>query len=142
MEYRKFDQAYVVRLDRGDEVLECLSYLCRQEAIELASVTGLGAVNEVLLGLFDTEQKRYYSKDYKGVYEIASLVGNISRKDGEPYLHLHMVIGNVVTGECSGGHLSRAVISATGEIIVNVINGTVGRRMDEAVGLNLYQFGD
>ncbi len=140
MEYRKFEHTFVVRLDRGDEILLSLMRLCREEGIRLASVTGLGAVDTVHLGVFDTEKKQYYSREYQGLYEIASLMGSITQKGGDPYLHLHMVIGNPHTGECHGGHLSRGVISATGELIITEIPGTVERREDEAIGLNLFQF--
>lgn len=140
MEYRKFEHTFVVRLDRGDEILLSLMRLCREEGIRLASVTGLGAVDTVQLGVFDTEKKQYYSREYQGLYEIGSLMGSITQKDGDPYLHLHMVIGNPHTGECHGGHLSRGVISATGELIITEIPGTVERREDEAIGLNLFQF--
>ncbi|WP_333649802.1 PPC domain-containing DNA-binding protein [Lacrimispora sp.] len=140
MEYRKFVHTFVVRLDRGDEILLSLIRLCREEGIRLASVTGLGAVDTVQLGVFDTEKKQYYSREYQGLYEIASLMGSITQKEGDPYLHLHMVIGNPHTGECHGGHLSRGVISATGELIITEIPGTVERREDEAIGLNLFQF--
>ncbi|MFT4106924.1 MAG: DNA-binding protein [Lacrimispora sp.] len=140
MEYRKFEHTFVVRLDPGDEILLSLIKLCREEGIKLASVTGLGAVDTVQLGVFDTEKKQYYSREYRGLYEIASLMGSITQKDGAPYLHLHMVIGNPHTGECHGGHLSRGVISATGELIITEIPGTVERREDEDIGLNLFQF--
>ncbi|WP_077610585.1 PPC domain-containing DNA-binding protein [Clostridium sp. Marseille-P2415] len=140
MEYRKFEHTFVVRLDPGDEILTSLIKLCRDEKIGLASVTGLGAVGTVQLGVFDTEKKQYYSREYKGLYEIASLMGSITKKEGDPYLHLHMVIGNPQTGECHGGHLGRAVISATGELVLTEIPGAVGRREDEAIGLNLFQF--
>lgn len=140
MEYNRLEQTYVVRLDPGEEILAALSDLCRRERIGLASVTGLGAVGEAVLGVFDTEAKRYDSKEYQGHYEIASLMGTVTQKDGNPYLHLHAVIGNPVTGECHGGHLNRGLISATGELMVTVVNGRVERRMDETVGLNLMEF--
>ena len=75
MEYRKFDQGLIVRLDPGEEIIEALTQLARQEDIALASISGLGAANEVTIGIFDTEHKTYGSKTYQGLYEIAALVG-------------------------------------------------------------------
>ena len=69
-----------------------------------------------------------------------SLTGSVTRKDGEPYLHLHTVIGNPVKGECHGGHMVRAVISATAEIFVDILPGETGRKMNDRIGLNLFEF--
>ena len=64
----------------------------------------------------------------------------MSRKDGAPYLHLHITIGDPVTGQVHAGHLSSAVISATLELFLQVWDGQVGRRFSEDVGLNLFDF--
>ena len=39
-----------------------------------------------------------------------------------------------------GGHLNRAVVSATCEMVVDVLDGTVDRRYDPVTGLNLFKF--
>ncbi|MDD3369575.1 MAG: DNA-binding protein [Lachnospiraceae bacterium] len=140
MEYRRFKDDIVMRVDPGEEIIAKITEICDKEQINLANVTGLGAAGEVTLGIFGTKTKEYYSETYIGEYEISSLVGNISRKDGAPYLHLHATIGNVVKKECHGGHLSKAVISATGEIMIHIIGGAVGRELSDTIGLNLYKF--
>lgn len=140
MEYRRFGQKIVLRLDPGEEIASVLTQLSRKEDIRLASVSGLGAASEVELGLFDTAEKKFSGTCFKGDYEIASITGSITRQEGEPYLHLHMVIGSPVNGECQGGHMKRAVISATAELFVDIISGEVGRRMDEEIGLNVFEF--
>lgn len=45
-------------------------------------------------------------------------------EDGEYYAHLHMSVGNE-KGEAFGGHLNRAVVSATCEMVITVIDGNV-----------------
>lgn len=42
MEYRKFGDAYIVRLDRDEEILAQLKIFAEKEQVKLASVTGLG----------------------------------------------------------------------------------------------------
>ena len=138
MEYRRYGST--VRLAPGEEIAESLMAICKNEEIRLAAVTGLGAVNSAQLGLFDTERRQYYSRTYEGMYEIASLTGSITRREGAPYLHLHMVIGNPGTGECHGGHMNRGVISATGEIFLQLIDGDVERQYHDGIGLNLMRF--
>ena len=140
MEYRKFPQGYVMRLDPGEEIVEQLTALVERENVRLGSVSALGAAGDVTIGIFNTREKQYYSHRYQGDYEISALVGNVSRKDGAPYLHLHITIGDPVTGQVHAGHLSSAVISATLELFLQVWDGQVGRRFSEDVGLNLFDF--
>ena len=140
MEYRKYGGGYVLRLDSGDEVVDSLTRLAQKEDIRLASVTGLGAAKDITVGLFSVTEKKFYGKRCEGEYEVSALVGNITRKDGEPYLHLHITFGNPDKGEAYAGHLTSCVISATAEIFVQVWDGEVDRRFDEEIGLNLLDF--
>ena len=71
--------------------------------------------------------------------EILSLLGNISTKDDEPYLHLHIVVSND-EGEALGGHLTKAVISVTAEISIDIIDTYIGREADSLTGINLIKF--
>ena len=59
--------------------------------------------------------------------------------DGEYYSHIHFSAGNE-NGEVFGGHLNKAVVSATCEMIINIIDGVVDRKFDEDIGLNLFKF--
>lgn len=141
MEYRRFGNKIVARLDKGEEVCEKVLELAEREDIRLAGVTGLGASNDVTLGVFDTTNKIYNKTRFNATdYELGSVVGNLSRQDGKPYLHLHAVIGSPVKGECHAGHLNAAVVSATCELVIDVIDGEVGRKFSEEIGLNLYEF--
>lgn len=140
MEYRKFGSDYVLRIQKGEEILESIARLCREEKITLGTVSGIGAVGDVTLGVFNTEKFGYESRRYTGDYEIASCSGSISTMNGNPYLHIHMVAGNSVEGQCHGGHLNQGIISLTGEFFIHSIDGTVEREYSEEVGLNLFKF--
>ena len=139
MEYMKFKDTYVVRLDVGDEVVEMVTELCKKENITLGNVSAIGATNYVKMGLYDVVKKEYISKELNGPMEITSLIGNISTKDDEVYLHMHI---NVCNDEMQvfGGHLNNCLISATCEIIITEIKGKVEREFDNNIGLNLFDF--
>lgn len=139
MEYRKFNDTYVIRLNKGEEIIESLKNLCRDEDIKLAEITGLGASDFVEIGVFNIYTKEYNTKVFEGMFEITSLVGNVTRKDGEVYLHIHINFGDE-EGLVKGGHLVKSRISATSEIILRKIDGEVGRKLDEEIGLNLLNF--
>ena len=130
----------MLRLDPGEEIVASLTRLVEQEQVQLGSVTAIGAANDVTIGIFSTQEKQYHARRYQGDYEISALVGNVTRKEGAPYLHLHITIGNPVTGEVHAGHLTSATISATLELFLQVWDGQVGRKFSDQVGLNLFRF--
>jgi uncharacterized protein len=90
MEFKKFGNKIIIRIDKGEEIVETLKNFCEQQDIKLGTIQGIGATNKVKIGLFDTESKQYFSNEYKGDFEIAPLYGNISTMDGKIYLHLHV----------------------------------------------------
>lgn len=139
MEYRRFENTVIARIDKGEEILESLKEISLKENIKFANISALGAVNDFTVGVFKTEEKKYYSNDFKGNFEIVSLTGTVTTMNGEYYAHIHMSAGND-RGEVFGGHLNRAVVSATCEMVINIIDGAVDRRFDESIGLNLFSF--
>ena len=141
MEYRKFDSTIIARIDKGEEILEKVKEIALKENIKLASISALGAVNDFTVGVFKTDEKKYYSNSFQGNFEITSLTGTINTMNGEFYTHIHMSAGNE-KGEVFGGHLNRAVVSATCEMIITIIDGSVDRYFDEEIGLNLFKFNE
>ena len=139
MEYRSMENTLVVRLDPGEEILEQVKAVSLREHIQLATVQGIGAVNDLTVGVFDTAAKEYHANRFQGSYEIVSLSGTISTMDGAYYCHLHMSAGDG-QGHVVGGHLNRAVISATGELVITRLPGTVDRVFSPEIGLNIFRF--
>ena len=139
MEYRRFKSTIVARIDKGEEILECIKKIALKEDIKLANINALGATNNFVVGVFKTGEKKYYSNEFKGDFEIVSLTGTINTMNDEFYTHIHMSAGND-KGQVFGGHLNKAIVSATCEMIINIIDGRVDRCFDENIGLNLFKF--
>jgi len=139
MDYKRFDNTIIARIDKGEEILEQLKEISLKENIKLASVSALGATNDITVGVFRTAEKKYYANHFTGDLEIVSLTGTVSTMNGEYYAHLHMSAGDD-KGNVFGGHLNKAVISATCEMVIQVIDGQVDRAFDEEVGLNTFSF--
>lgn len=139
MEYRRFENTIVLRLDPGEEICASLLAVAEKEHILLGEFSGLGAVNRFTTGVFYTDTREYHANHFEGAFEIVSLIGTLTRKDGTPYLHAHMSAGDA-KGNVFGGHLNEAYVSATSEIVLRIINGTVNRKFSETIGLNLFAF--
>ena len=139
MDYRRFGQKIIARIDKGEEILEMLEVIARKENIKLAAVSALGATNDITVGVFHTDEKKYYANHFMGDMEIVSLTGTVSTMNGEYYAHIHMSAGDA-NGHVVGGHLNKALISATCEMVIDIIDGSVDRAFNEEVGLNMFKF--
>lgn len=139
MDYRRFHNTIIARMDKGEEILEKVKEIALKENIKLANINALGATNHFTVGVFNIDEKKYYANEFEGNFEIVSLTGTINTMNGEFYTHIHMSARND-KGEVYGGHLNKAVVSATCEMVINIIDGTVDRDFDKETGLNLFQF--
>lgn len=141
MDYRRFDNTYVVRIDRGEEIMKSIEDLAEKEDISLAKIEGLGAADRISIGLYDVPSQKYMKHEYEQPLEITSLIGSITRMNGKPYLHVHITVGDA-DNHVIGGHLNSARVGGTAEIFVTVLDGEVGRKYDEitGTGLNLFDF--
>ncbi len=125
-----------VRLHPGEEVHACLRELAKREGIPSATVSGLGAVNDIVLALFDPAEKRYLETRLTEDLEVVSMTGNLAWAEGEPIAHLHGVVSKA---DCStaAGHIMKAVVSVTLEISLLVGSARMERRLDPDFPLKL-----
>ena len=137
--HKKSDDIFIINIDNHQEIVAALAAFCEEQNVHCGVIEGLGAVSSATLRFLDPATKKYVDKTFDEQMEIASLLGNISEKDGKVYLHLHVTLGrrdySVV-----GGHLLCARINGACEIFIKPLPGPVGRRFDEETGLNLYKF--
>jgi len=139
MDYRRFNDTFIIRLDSGEEIVERLREICRENRITLGSIMGFGTTNSAQIGLLNTETKIYHPQAYTGDMEITSLNGTVSRMNGEVYLHIHANLA-LPSHEVIGGHLDYAKVSAVAEIVVRSIDGIAEREYSDAAGVNLLKF--
>ena len=136
MKYKRFGEDIVVRLEVGEEVVASLAEIAESEGVTFAEVSGIGAVDEFFVSVFDVKAKKYFDNDFREPLEIVSMSGTVTEQNGKPYLHLHASAGRA-DGSVVGGHLKRAVVSATCEIVLHTVYGRVPRFFDDATGHNL-----
>lgn len=135
MEYKRLGNSIVVRAQKGEEVVSLLTRLIDEEKITCGRVTGIGATDKITIGLYSVDTQEYRKVTIEEEMEILSLSGNLTRKDGAPYVHVH---GSFATlDKVYGGHVNEVWISATAEIIIDVIDLVVEREIDKETGLNL-----
>lgn len=142
MDYRKFSGKIYVRLDKGDEVLSALQDVCAKEGLSAAQIQGIGGCDSVTVGVFDMDEKRYHETTVSGLLEMTSLDGNLTRYEDKPYLHLHAAFAYREGDRLRqlSGHLLKAVIGLTAEIVITPADGCIGRKYIESLGIRVWDF--
>ena len=139
MEYKRIDNTIIARIDRGESIAEKIQKIATAENIKVAQVSGIGAASHLEIGCYQVSEKQYIKHVYDGDFEITSLLGNISQKDGEFYLHLHINAADE-KGTAYAGHFNEGIIGGTCELFINIIDTTVERQYDDETGLNVFKF--
>ena len=142
MRSRRLDETdglvtYALVFDTGDEVNETLLAFAREQKVDSAHFTGIGALTDVVLGYFQWDSKKYKRIPVREQVEVVSLVGNIARSpEGGPALHAHIVIGKS-DGMAMGGHLLGGDVRPTLEVALTESPAHLQRAIDPETGLAL-----
>ena len=52
MDYRKYGDAVYIRMDKGDEIIDCIKKVCGKERILSATFSGIGGCSEAQIQTF------------------------------------------------------------------------------------------
>ena len=140
MKYIKDGKSYIVRIDRGEEILDKLNEFVKETDLKAATISGIGACSEVELGVYSVKKREYIKNKYEGEFEILSLIGNITQDAGDAYIHLHIMIsdGEVQgTSITVGGHLNKCIISGTCELRIDECENAYQRKIDDETGIKI-----
>jgi predicted DNA-binding protein with PD1-like motif len=129
-------RTFVVVMDKGDDAAEELLRFAREHEVSGGGLTAVGACREATLAYFDRETMSYQDIPVTEQAEVLSLVGDVAVKDGEPAVHAHAVMG-LRDGSTVGGHLRRAVVWPTLEVVVTESPVHLRKRLDAETGLAL-----
>ena len=137
MNYRKVNDKIFVSLETGDLINESMRQIAVEENISNAWINGIGAINNVEVGYIDVENKKYKKRNFDEHYELLSLIGNITYKDGVPFVHNHVTFSDTEYN-VFGGHLFDAKITATGEIVLSLAGSKIDREYNENIGIHTW----
>jgi predicted DNA-binding protein with PD1-like motif len=130
-------RTFAVVLQSGDETMACVTDFAVRENIDSAQITAIGAFSCATLAYFDWQAKSYMPIMVDEQVEVASLLGDIATgPDGGPSVHLHAVLGRR-DGSAVAGHLTRAYVRPTLEIVVTEQPAHLRKVIDAESGLAL-----
>jgi predicted DNA-binding protein with PD1-like motif len=108
----------VERFGKGEDILERLTDLVQKNHISAGSFTAIGTVEKATVGYFIGDGQ-YSNTAFQGPLEVVSCMGNVSLKDGHPFVHAHMIFADR-EGKTIGGHLMPGTtVDATFEVTLH-----------------------
>jgi uncharacterized protein len=135
----KEGRTFIGRFDAKADLLDSLTSLCKQENIRLGTFSVIGALENVKLGYYKQDEKKYVKcLDITKKLEIASCIGNISLLDGEIFVHAHITVADH-QGQTVAGHLMADSRIFAAEYHIQELTGIeLKRKFDQETGLNLW----
>jgi hypothetical protein len=129
-------KTYAVILESGEEVMEQLIAFAKKEKVGISQFTAIGAFSETVVGFFDFSIKDYKRIPLKEQMEVLTLNGDITLFNDQYKIHAHVILGKE-DGRAYGGHLLKATVHPTLEIILNESPAWLRRETDAETGLAL-----
>jgi len=131
----------IVRLEKGEQIIQSLEQIANNHQITNAAISGIGSIENPILAHYTVTTKKYLEKPFTGIYEVISLLGNISHGEQKPLVHTHCTISDEDM-QAFAGHLVSGTVSATMEIILTLFPSAFGKKMNEEIGLKLLDLPD
>ncbi|MBN2061167.1 MAG: DNA-binding protein [Deltaproteobacteria bacterium] len=134
----KFREVLMGKLGYGCDLLEELTRISVEHGITVGRVGAIGAVKKGCLGYYNQGTQAYQFRDFERPMEIAGLIGNVSLKDGNPFVHAHVTLADE-SGASYGGHLAPGNIVFACEFTMEIFDGPAFNRcFDKETGLQLW----
>ena len=144
MEYRKYGDIFYIRMDRGDEIIEKILMVCKEEGIHSCTFNGIGGCGKAEIKTFIPETGTFEMRRLEGMLELVSLDGNvITDENGDYYHHTHAVFAYKVgeNHQVAAGHMKSIMVSYTAEIELRpVVEGEIKRKYDPETGTGFWSF--
>jgi predicted DNA-binding protein with PD1-like motif len=131
-------QTYALVFDKQDEFMTELQTFAEEKELIGSHFTAVGAFREAVLGYFDRTRMDYKKIAVPEQVEVLSLLGNIAANEGKPKIHAHVVLGKA-DGTALGGHLLRATVWPTLELVIEESPVHMRRKSDPEKGLALLE---
>jgi uncharacterized protein len=131
-------RSFLAPLRYGHDMLEEVMRIIHETGIKHAAISIIGAVSSATFGYYDQEAQKYLKIIREGCFEVLSCTGNVTLKEGSPFVHAHALFGDR-SGTSFGGHLMTPSVVFAAELhILELAGQPPGRIRDAATGLYLW----
>jgi predicted DNA-binding protein with PD1-like motif len=133
----RLGRVFVGRLPEGRDIIEALTGFCQEKGVQAGWISAIGTVRQAEVGYLDHERKDYLHIEVGQFMEIVSCQGNVSLKDGQPFVHLHVVLSGP-EGQTMAGHLFDSTLFVGEFCLQEVLGPALERKPDVLSGLSLW----
>ena len=137
MKFRIDNSRVFMTLTKGDFINQTFESFAETKGVGCAWLNGIGALENPEIGYYSIKDKKYHRKQFTGEFELTSLTGNITMKEGNPFAHTHITFSDT-NYQVYGGHLFDAKITAAGEFLILIGTEYIAREMNHSIGLPLW----
>jgi hypothetical protein len=135
----KYKRTFIGSIPCSSDLYETLTKIVIEEDIRIGKVTAIGAVTNAAIGYFDQNTKEYKNIELNSGYEILSCIGNVSVREGKPFVHAHITLSDK-DGKVFGGHLMPGTKVFACEVFIDEYTGEdLVREKEETTNLFLWK---
>ncbi len=137
MKFRMDNSWVFMTLAKGDFINQTFEAFAEKKGVGCAWLNGIGALENPEIGYYSIKDKKYHRKQFTGEFELTSLIGDITMKEGKPFAHTHITFSDT-DYQVYGGHLFDAKITAAGEFLIQLGTDDITREINQSIGLPLW----
>jgi uncharacterized protein len=141
MQFLRQGDRVQLRFLSGEQFVAPLLEWLSREGIGYAALSGLGAVSGATVSYWNAQTKQYEQHQLTQQMEVVSLLGNVTIRDGKPFIHAHVGLGRSDLSVV-GGHVNELFVHPTLEVWLRPEAEVVQRALDESCGLYVMQLPD
>ena len=137
MNYKIDKNKIYLSIEKGEYVNSSILKVCQNNKLNFAWVNGIGAILNPKVGYYEIEKQDYITKQFRGDFELTSLIGNVTIKEEELFVHSHITFSDI-NFRAFGGHLFDCKVAAAAEFIILSGKKNIKREYSNEVGLHLW----
>lgn len=133
----KIIRIIVGKVEPDEDLMDSIINMVKRHNIKSGFINCIGALKKFTLGFYEIDSKNYKMETFNENVELITCIGNITYKDDEPIIHLHVSLGKR-DYSVIGGHLSKpSIVSVTGEVSIFETDKRFNRVNDPQFNLSL-----
>ena len=129
---------HLLGLQKDELLYESLIEYCRQNQIGNGSIQIIGSLQKLNIAFYDQVKKEYVNISRNETVEIVNATGDISTKDGQIFVHVHLAVSTRDTKVFGGHLLPESPVFAAEVTILEFEGEPFVRKFDPETGLFIW----